>query len=400
MENTPVKDLAELANGRNLGVIIDVRPTDFVAGAESGIGAAPTLEESGQFDVYLPDEESQVNFDLGAMIDTSGCVSFSALNCLEILFNRKIARGEISAEQKKFLTDEGYINKETGKVNFSDRFTAKMSGTTKLGNSLGAVGDSIRNHGLVPERDWSWPDMSDLQDTVWTPGNPGVSKYEERFARYYAEIPAAVKAKALRFRDFFGKEAITYQWILVGTPNTAIARDALKRGPYQIAAAVCSPWSSNDGMPPIPACGCNTQHATIIYGSREDGAWKDFDHYKSFRKLLAADYCIQYAVQYYLDLTPKTPQAPASVIGYVYSKNLKYGAVDSSEVRMMQAGLQYAKDKAGKPYMKPGVFGPFGPQTKDALGRFQTDRGITDPDGQGTNFGPKTRTALSTAVAK
>jgi hypothetical protein len=29
------------------------------------------------------------------------------------------------------------------------------------------------------------------------------------------------------------------------------------------------------------------------------------------------------------------------------------------------------------PYMKIGVFGPFGPQTKAALGQFQIDNGIT-----------------------
>ena len=371
----------DIIKNQNTGVVIDIRPRDFVAGAETGV-AAPILEPLGQFDLYLPDEESQWK----NLLDSYACVTFSALNCLEILFNRKLARGEFSAEQVAFLKNEGYIDQQTNKINFSDRYTAKMSGTSKNGNSLGVVGDSIRTlHGLIPEKEWAWPEG--LTDSM---------PLDQKWATYYAEIPAELIAKGKRFLEHF---VIKYQWVLVGTGDATKIKSSLTQGPIQIAAAVCSPWNSTEAMPPIPACACSTQHATTLYGFHDDGVLKDFDHYRSFKKLLAADYCIQYAMQYYLE-DIAAPTAPAPVIGYKYSKNLRAGAPDTTEVRMMQAGLQYAKDKTNTPYMKPGTFGPFGPQTKDALGRFQTDRGIKDPDGQGTNFGPATRAALTLAVSK
>lgn len=390
-------DTYDIIKNKNLGVIIDIRPRDFIAGGETGIRGA-ILEALGQFDVYLPDEESQADWDPGFFIDTCACVSFSALNAVEILFNRAIARGILTTEQLNFLKANGYIDPATGKVNFSDRFTAKMSGTTINGNSLGAVGDSIRNDGLIPEKAWPMPSFADLQDEAPANG-PYISHQTERFNRYYAAIPADLIAKGKAFAAIF-KQTITYQWLLVGTADNAKLIEDLKAGPIQIAAAVCSPWSSNEGMPPIPACGCNTQHATILYGSADAGVLKDFDHYKSFRKLLAADYCIQYAVQYYLNPDAGIEQPPQSPKGYTYTKNLRAGAPDTFDVRMLQAGLQYAKDANNTPYMKPGVFGPFGPATKLALGRFQTAKGIKDPDGQGTNFGPASRAALTLAVSK
>lgn len=80
---------------------------------------------------------------------------------------------------------------------------------------------------------------------------------------------------------------------------------------------------------------------------------------------------------------------------YEFKKNLKLGMPSSTEVNTLQKALQALKNSLGISYMVPGVFGPFGPQTKTALGLFQTDHGIKDPDGQGTNFGPKTRETIN-----
>ncbi len=380
----------ELKPGMNTGVlIVPPKPTDWMAGGETGIAAA-VLEESGQYDTYLPDEESQITFDpvRQPILDTSACVTFSGLNNVETLINRLRAKGLVPATAEAFLKSEGYVNPATGKVNFSDRFTAKMSGTTKAGNSLGAVGDSIRKlHGLLPESDWMWPDMSDLQ---------GDANYDARWNRYYAEIPTALQTKAKRFLDHFD---IFYQWVALGTSTPEQLKASLKQGPFQIAAAICSPWSSNDGMPPILACGCGTGHATLVYGFQPDGAWKDFDHYKSFRKLLAVDYCIPYALQY--AVLPKVAKPPEE-FSYTFSKKLRYDDPknDAAEVHKLQEALQFLKRADGQPYLKVGVFGPFGPQTKTAFGLFQTDHKITDPDGQGTNFGPQSRAVMNQELLK
>lgn len=373
------QDYSKLEPGRNTGVLEkEPDPRAWIAGGETGV-ARVVLEESGQYDTYLPDEEAQ-SFYTPAGFDTQSCVTFSATNNIETLLNRMRAKGMLSKKQEDFLVSEGYVNPQTGKVNFSDRFTAKMSGTTQAGNYLERVGDSMRNDGLVPESDWPMPDWDALkgktQDEIW--------------AVYMADIPGAVKMKALRFKEYFD---INYQWVVLGTsPTDAELKEMLKYGPFQIAAQVCAPWSANDGMPPIPACGCGAGHATLIYGYRDnDMARKDFDHYRSFRKLLASDYCIPWGLQY--SVKEHTPVITVP-IQYVFNKQLKYGAPQSDEVNRLQKALQDLG------YMTKNVFGPFGPQTRASLGRFQTDRGITDPDGQGTNFGPQTRAAMNAAIKK
>lgn len=92
---------------------------------------------------------------------------------------------------------------------------------------------------------------------------------------------------------------------------------------------------------------------------------------------------------------------PASSFKYVFTKQLRYkGNNDAKELKALQQALQFLRSTmTGEPYMTPGLFGPFGPQTKKALGAFQTDNSITDPDGQGTNFGPSTRTVMNAKLA-
>lgn len=362
--------------GTNTGVIIKpIKPTDFYAGGESG-SVKTVLELTGNYATWLPDEETQ----LRNTIDIFACVAFSALNNLEIIFNYKITHKILSDSAIKFLTDNGYIDPMTGKVNFSDRFTAKMSGTTKSGNSLGAVGDSIvSNHGLVPEKIWPWP--SEMTDAM-TP--------DEKWNLYYQDIPASVQTMAKKFLDHFGMD---YEWTVLqgitADPSGAI-KNALKYGPVQIASMICYPWNSTEGMPPIVACGCGTGHATTIYGDRTANApWSDFDSFKSYRKLLDPVYCIPYAMQY--GVSEKTPGIAPAVV-YTFNANLFYGASSSFDLTMLQKALQYLG------YMKVGVFGPYGPQTRTAVYKFQVANGIIGDDG--SNFGPKSRSAMNKILNK
>lgn len=370
--------MTEIPPGTNTGITDAAPPMGgWIAGGETGI-VREVLEPSAQFDLYLPDEESQFQGDFtNHGFDSSGCVTESGTNSVEAPLNRMRAKGLLPATHENFLKNNGYIT-FSNKVNFSDRFTAKMSGTTVLGNSLGNVGESIRSlHGLLPEGDWPWPNMSDLD---------GDANQDARRARYYAEIPQALQAKAKKFLDYF---TINYDWILVGTPDNAKLRDYLKYGPIQIAAMVCSPWSSNEGMPPIPACGCGEGHATMLYGFQPDNSLKDFDSYKSFRKLLAADYCIRYAVQYTIKVKPLTAQS----FHHTFSDPLAAGMPDSPGVRNLQRALQTVRRPDGSTYMTPGTFGPYGPQTTAAVKLFQEDNGIFGNGG--INFGPQTMKAMN-----
>ncbi len=163
----------------NRGAIEGRRDTDYVAGELPYEVRNP----SGDWTDYLPSGERQRLFN----VDTMACVSFSLLNCVET--------------QIKFLTGQ--------ELNYSDRFLAKMSGTTIDGNYLWKVADSARKDGLVFQAAWPTP-----ENYTWD--------------TYYAEIPQHIKDMGKRFLEFWD---INYEWI----PTTKEEfLHHLKQAPLQI----------------------------------------------------------------------------------------------------------------------------------------------------------------------
>ncbi len=113
----------------NHGVRLGMRPQDYKAGVFTFI-SYEERNPSGDWRPYLPTKEIQYGKE-----DSLSCVSFSACNAIEA--------------QIKFLTGH--------EINFSDRWLAKMSGTTIEGNWLYKVGDTVRQYGLVLETDYPTP---------------------------------------------------------------------------------------------------------------------------------------------------------------------------------------------------------------------------------------------------
>jgi hypothetical protein len=118
---------------KNSGVLFKpIDPKEWIMGSNSPIQKRVLLD-SGDWRDYIPQGEQQ-RWD---KMESMACVSFSALNCLEILF-------------KFFYKTE---------INFSDRFLAKKSDTTKRGNYLETVAETIRKDGVCPESEWPVPPM-------------------------------------------------------------------------------------------------------------------------------------------------------------------------------------------------------------------------------------------------
>src|ERR1044071_1097623 len=134
--------------------------------------------QSGDWRPFLPVGEHQYSHN----VDTMACVSFSCDNDLEI-------------QRKQQGVD----------VNYSDRFLAKMSGTTQQGNYLDKVADTARTIGLVKEEEWPSND-----DYTWD--------------SYYASIPQDVLNKA-------EKQNIAYEGI---PTDKASLLYHLKQCPIQI----------------------------------------------------------------------------------------------------------------------------------------------------------------------
>ena len=140
----------------NHGVILGQRDTDYIAGSITGL-PYEVRNPTGDWLSYLPPGEWQRNH----IVDTMACVTFSALNSIET--------------QLKFFG----IEKE-----FSDRFTAIMSGTTKEGNYLFKVADSIRKDGLILEGDYSAPEHYTWDSYYTAPSIELINKAREFLTEY------------------------------------------------------------------------------------------------------------------------------------------------------------------------------------------------------------------------
>lgn len=270
-----MNDEQKIIEGMNTGVLIqDPRPTDYIAGdAATGL-PFENRNPSGDWQPYLPTAEMQI----GVYFDTMACVTFSALNSIETQLNFMLATGLIPKDKEAELRELGVL--VGNQFNFSDRFTAKMSGTTKQGNYLVNVWDSIRNHGLVAESDWPYPREQRQPVFDWDD--------------YYKEIPQEVKDKALKLSKLGDILDIKYEWLAAGVNATKEQiKSWLPMSPVQIATAVCPPWG---GGAIVPSCSLAVAHATMIRNAPEV-AIGIFDHYVPYEKQIANDYKIPYALR-------------------------------------------------------------------------------------------------------
>lgn len=202
----------------NTGIIKpQIRETDFRVGAEGLV--YKVVNPTGDWTPFLPTYEAQQK-----LIATQACVSFSGTNVIETLL------------------------KQMGiSLNFSDRFLAKMSGTTVNGNTLQAVLDSFRNDGWLTEADYPFPD-----NMIWN--------------KYYEDVPQYYKDKAKKNKEEATWE-VKYEWFSINNchPNLEALKVQLKQCPLQRATSYSS------GL-------CNFEHATEVFKVDETGIYI-FDSY-------------------------------------------------------------------------------------------------------------------------
>lgn len=249
------------------------RPTNFLLGAVE----KEVLEPTGQWTEFMPECEIQKT-DFTDLMD---CVTESAINAISILLQRKF----------NILIDR------------SQRFTAKMSGTTRSGNSLFAVSDSLRHDGTAEETDWK-------RDRTMT------------WNEYYMDIPAFVRKRALKILDQF---EISYEKV---PTSKAGLKEALKYGPVQVIGYA---WASENGI--YKDYGYSPNHAFLLVGYVEGQYWIVYDSYptdfiidenstkQEFIKHLSWDYSFGDALLYSIKLKPETTSWLYKIINML--KNLK-----------------------------------------------------------------------------
>lgn len=190
----------------------------------------------GDWTDYLP----KIEYQNSNGFDTMACVIYSALNCLETLHNRLYGV----------------------EVNWSDRFTAKTSGTSIQGNTLHNVAECIRKfYGTVKETDY--PSDGD------------------NWNEYYKTITDDLYSLG---KEFYNTYQVNYEWVETREPFELI--DILKVAPLQVTIRLIGVDDSGyyvktDKTP---------NHAVMLYGYKLNDYWLIFDHYTQHIKKLAWDF--------------------------------------------------------------------------------------------------------------
>lgn len=334
-KGTP-QELLEKVTKNKTG-FIDKIPTvlDYVQGLETGIVYEAT-NPSGDWTDYLPAPERQFS----KYADYLACTSFSHLNVRETRFNYMLKHNLYPEHVVKFLNDNGYIAAD-GKVNFSDRYVAKLANTNVSppgpGAALPTVAEVVRNFGIVPESAW--------------PTNENMTWQE-----YYAEIPQSVLDLGKKSLEYF---KFLYEWVdislaLVDEPLGEETFKAIKQSPLQITI-------------PIPC-----YHATMLYFAEvkiPDGEQvKIFDTYDPFYFEGDRSYPIYYSMKL-VEVVKQVETAPVRP-SYTFTRNLKY-SMSGPDVEMLQKILKYEGD-----FTLSYTTEYFGVRTKQALQAYQKRNGI------------------------
>ena len=237
------------------GLLEGSRPEDYILGANS-----PVVYEQrnllGDWEQFLGKAERQSS----KRLDRMACVTYSGLNSIECQLNWMLANNLLPEETLNFLRANGYID-ERGQINCSDRFNAKLSGTTRQGNYFYNVWDSFRKDGLVPEK--LWPDNEDFD---WD--------------QYYSPIPDEVKAIGKQFLEHF---AIQYEYALRLRETIEVS---LKHCPHQIAITTCPGWDTDHPQ----VCSAPFNHAVMMF--KKQTGFYIYDHYEPFKKKLPHNYAM------------------------------------------------------------------------------------------------------------
>jgi len=234
-----------------------IRETDYINGKASGIEFEDRISDTN-WSLYLPEDERQkING-----VETMSCVTFSAINVCETQANYLLSYHKFSDEARTFFLNNGYI--VNGKFNFSDKFIAILSETTKQGNYLTKVVDTIRKVGLIPE-------------SMLPFGNP--KTWEE----YHnpSQITDEMKALGLESLKYF---TLQYEWVYIPEMAKGETIDELHQKLYVQMRQAPFQFAKNG-------------HATQGYLAVYKDKWGEFDTYNPFKKDLPWTTSIPYIMK-------------------------------------------------------------------------------------------------------
>lgn len=227
-----------------------------------------------QWDDFLPCKEYQSKGGL----ETYNCTNYGTLNAIEILYKR-------------------LFNKE---VNYSERYTGIMSGTTQEGNSIQNVIETIRKVcGLIPES------LLPFDDSINT------------WDKYYSPKPMTQGLLDVG-KAWLKQFQLGHEWIFTlgdGKDRVKRLKECLQYSP--IGVSVCA-WTEDNGLY-IKEPGDQDNHWVCCYGYEDGQYWKIFDSYDNTNKKLAWDYSFGYGKRFVLTEL-MTPEEKLPLIVSLYQR--------------------------------------------------------------------------------
>lgn len=324
---------------KHTGLILSLpKEDDFIHGGEASLnlGAKENVLD-GNWAKYLPAGERQYSLNF----DTMSCTTFSYCNVLETYFNFLIANNKIAIENYTWLNNKGYIGQD-GKVNFSDRFLAILSGTSKVGNRFDVVAETARTRGLIPEA------MFPMGGDTW---------------EQYMDASLITNEMLDMASEFLKRFKLSYEWIFVNKDSLldgaerSILLNSLKILPLQIAI-------------PFPAT-----HAIELYNiiTSPEELEQTLDHYEPFlidRKGTPLHYAMRHLVEERSVVIQK-PIVVAPDWSYEFTKTARKGD-RGDHILAIQKALWILGF-----FKSPADFAPvFGNRTFTALVAYQKSVGL------------------------
>lgn len=239
----------------------DLHERAWKSGGITGINYG-IVNPNGDWEPYLPTYELQRK----GILETMACVSYSCNQVVQTQLDRMLVMGQLTLEQISFLKEHNYLD-ANGHVNLSDRDLAYRSGTSRTGNDMHTVAETMRD-GVLPEALWPWPDSMFDWDAYYQPAPQEYDVIRKRFAALFD---------------------IQHDWVgtMYNRASVEKMEMMLKQCPLQIAAPICSPWSTSH---PVMRCEVGAMHCTMIYSIKD---WLNIlDHYEPFLKRLDPKYNI------------------------------------------------------------------------------------------------------------
>jgi len=229
--------------------------------------------------------------------ETMSCVSQSAANAIEIIvlkFNQLVQDGQATQEQKDIVdVFEHYGILKNGNCNISDRYIARMSGTTRRGNSQT---DAIRKYGFMAEEHWGWVDG---------------------WSNYYKAVPQEVIDRGKKLLECI---EINYEWARPSIVKNSITYAPLQVGVYAWGGVMIQ---SGDSEPSYYRVKYQRNHATIRDFVDASGFYI-FDSYEPFDKKTTRDFNFGFDMLFTIHLKKKLTKFNQKKIDELINKGTEY----------------------------------------------------------------------------